>query len=87
VVEGKQSKRRTPISDHTWFQVVLLWQAGQYHSGQHITLGTGGAAIRMKTKVINMLEYGVNSNPLESNLQRMATIPRTLITDQLQYHK
>jgi hypothetical protein len=32
-----------------WFQVALLWQAGQYHSGQNITLATRGTTMTMKT--------------------------------------
>jgi len=37
-------------SDEPWFQVTLLWQAQQYHSGQNSTLGIRGTAMRRKTK-------------------------------------
>jgi hypothetical protein len=63
-------------SGDPWFQVALLWQAGQYRSKQDVTLGTGGKVMKM----INMLEDGV-----DSNLQIMVTIPRKLNMQQFQY--
>jgi hypothetical protein len=39
-----------------------------------------------KKKMIKMLEEGIDSSTLMSNLQRMVTIPRKLNMDRLQYH-
>jgi hypothetical protein len=41
--------------------------------------------MRMRTKIINMLESGADSNTLMSNLKRTVTIRRTLKMDQHQY--
>jgi hypothetical protein len=45
----RNKKPWTPRNGNPWFQVALLWQAGQYHSGQNITLATRGTAMTMKT--------------------------------------
>jgi hypothetical protein len=36
--------------------------------------------------MINVLQDGVDSNPVMDNLKRIVTIPRKLNMDQLQYH-
>jgi len=35
-------KWRTTGNDDPWFEVALLWQAGQYRNGQHNTPATRG---------------------------------------------
>lgn len=77
-------KWKTTGNDDPWFQVALLWRAGQYRNGQHNTLATRGTTRRIKKHNHN---HDARWPLRQSSTEQQESGDNSKETqDQLQYH-